>query len=312
MGTAVHRNTDSRACGAQTIVKGQANVYVNNLLASVQGDPNSHRGGALSASVNDGTVFINNRKVVLKGSSAAPDLACAPAGPPHCNPVSVGASTNVFACGGGGGGAGTFTGSPDETVADPKGSNLYPDPSTTDVAKSKEIAQARANADDPSSGGDYNTGPVGAPAATFEGREQQAYEYYRSLGYTNAQAAGIVGNLTHESKLNPGALNPGDGTDGTDSIGIAQWNSGRAQNLKAFAANRGTAYNDFETQLAFVDHELHTTEHVAKRHLDAATTPSSAAVAMSRFERYRGYKLGLQGAETQRRAASADRISGNN
>lgn len=132
MSTAVHRNTDSRVCGATTIVQGQSNVYVNNLLASVQGDPNSHSGGALSASVNDGTVFINNRKVVLKGSSAAPDLACAPVGPPHCNPVSVGASTNVFACGGsGGGGAGTFTGSPDETVVDPTGSNLYPDPAVT-------------------------------------------------------------------------------------------------------------------------------------------------------------------------------------
>jgi hypothetical protein len=100
MSIAVHRNTDARNCGASTIVSGQSNVYVNSLLASVQGDANTHGGGALGATVNDGTVFINNKKVVLKGSSASPDSLCVPIGPPHCNPQSVGASPNVFACGG--------------------------------------------------------------------------------------------------------------------------------------------------------------------------------------------------------------------
>ena len=102
MSTQVHRNTDSRSCGASTIVTGQSSVFVNNLLASVQGDPNTHGGGALGATVNDGSVFINNRKVVLKGSSASPDTLCPFAGPPHCDPKSVGASPDVFACGGAG------------------------------------------------------------------------------------------------------------------------------------------------------------------------------------------------------------------
>ena len=100
MSVPVHRHTDSRSCGASTTVAGQSNVFVNNLLASVQGDPNTHGGGSLGATVNDGTVFINNKKVVLKGSSAAPDSLCPPLGPPHCNPAAVGASPNVFACGG--------------------------------------------------------------------------------------------------------------------------------------------------------------------------------------------------------------------
>ena len=52
----------------------------------------------------NGTVFVNNIKLVLRGSSASPDSLCVPLGPPHCNPKSVGASGDVFACGGGSGG----------------------------------------------------------------------------------------------------------------------------------------------------------------------------------------------------------------
>jgi len=120
MNVPVHRHSDSRSCGASTIVRGQSNVYVNNLLASVQGDPNSHGGGSLGATVNDGTVYINNRKVVLRGSSASPDSYCPR--PPHCNPKSVGASSNVFACngsssGGTGGSQPPSSSAPTETVS---------------------------------------------------------------------------------------------------------------------------------------------------------------------------------------------------
>lgn len=100
MSIAVHRNGDSRSCGASTNVAGQSNVFVNNKLASVKGDPNSHGGGSLNASNNDGTVFINNIPVVLLGSSASPDSLCPIPGGSHCNPKSSQASPNVFACGG--------------------------------------------------------------------------------------------------------------------------------------------------------------------------------------------------------------------
>jgi hypothetical protein len=97
---------------------------VNNLLASVQGDKNTHGKGDLSASINDGTVWINNRKVVLKGSAATPDSKYPRSGSPHNNPKAVGSSPNVFACGGGSGGS--HAGSPDEAFPDPSGSDLYP------------------------------------------------------------------------------------------------------------------------------------------------------------------------------------------
>jgi len=74
----------------------------------------------------------------------------------------------------------------------------------------------------------FNAGGVG-----ISPRADQAYSYFRSQGWSPAIASGIVGNLMAESgaQLNPNSLNPSDGTDGSDSIGIAQWNSTRAQNL---------------------------------------------------------------------------------
>ena len=99
MSIPVHRNTDSRACGAKTTVSGQSTVFANNLLVSVQGDPNTHGGGNLGATVNDGTVFVNNKKVVLQGSSASPDALCPQQGGSHCDPKSTQGSPNVFACG---------------------------------------------------------------------------------------------------------------------------------------------------------------------------------------------------------------------
>lgn len=92
--TNVHRDTDSRTCGAATIVAGQSTVYCNNLLISVDGDPNSHGGGSLSASVNQ--VYINNIMIVEVGDSAAPDALCPPIGGAHCGPASASGSPDVF------------------------------------------------------------------------------------------------------------------------------------------------------------------------------------------------------------------------
>jgi hypothetical protein len=83
-----------------------------------------------------------------------------------------------------------------------------------------------------------------------------AMGYLQKRGWSKEAAAGIVGNLLAESSLNTGARNSGDGRDGSDSIGIGQWNSTRARALMKFAGERGKDWLDFETQLAFVDHEL--------------------------------------------------------
>jgi len=95
MSVAIHRNTDGRACGATTTVTGQSNVYANNLLVSVDGDPNTHGGGELIAANNK--VYVNNKLVVNNTpESANPDNLCVPLGGAHCAPVTAGGSGNVF------------------------------------------------------------------------------------------------------------------------------------------------------------------------------------------------------------------------
>ena len=59
-----HRDTDSRACGAKTTVVGQSTCKVNNLLWSVDDDPNDHGAGDLDANSTD-KVFIENKPVVV-------------------------------------------------------------------------------------------------------------------------------------------------------------------------------------------------------------------------------------------------------
>ena len=129
------------------------------------------------------------------------------------------------------------------------------------------------------------------PIQTGE-RTKQAYQFFAGKGWSPAAAAGIVGGLIHESGLRTNALNPGDGSDGSDSIAIGQWNSDRADELKAFAAARGKPYTDFQTQLEFVDHELHTSEGAAGGALQAAKTPREAAAAFVRYERPKGWQNG--------------------
>jgi uncharacterized Zn-binding protein involved in type VI secretion len=92
--SAVHRDTDSRACGASTVSAQSRNVYVNNLLWSIDGDPNSHGAGNISAAVNN--VFIGGIMAVNVGDPAAPDSLCPPLGGAHCAPSTTGGSSNVY------------------------------------------------------------------------------------------------------------------------------------------------------------------------------------------------------------------------
>lgn len=91
---AVHRDTDSRSCGASTVSVQGRNVYVNNLLWSIDGDPNSHGSGSLIAATNK--VFIGGIAVCNNNDSAAPDALCPTVGGNHCAPSAVGGSSNVF------------------------------------------------------------------------------------------------------------------------------------------------------------------------------------------------------------------------
>lgn len=137
--------------------------------------------------------------------------------------------------------------------------------------------------------GEY-TGPAG-------GEVRGHYQFFRDNGFSDVAAAALVGVLSWESGgglegINPNGRNPGDGTDGTDSIGAAQWNSTRAEALKAFARSKGKPWNDLGVQLEFVVHELKTTEPEAYRRLMAARTIEDAVEATNWYERPQGFRPG--------------------
>jgi hypothetical protein len=104
------------------------------------------------------------------------------------------------------------------------------------------------------------------------------------LGYGPAQVAGIIGNLQHESSLDPNAV----GDNGT-SFGLAQWHADRWDALKNFAAKNGGDPSDVSTQVNFLHNELQGPESTAREALMAANTPQDAATAFMHFERPLGY-----------------------
>lgn len=90
---AIHRQDDLRDCGATTIVTGQSTVYVENKLIAVEGDMNSHGGGALIPGRSD--VKIGNIPIIVVGNSASADSLCPTAGGPHCAPKASSGSGSV-------------------------------------------------------------------------------------------------------------------------------------------------------------------------------------------------------------------------
>lgn len=116
-------------------------------------------------------------------------------------------------------------------------------------------------------------------------RAQQALQFFMDRGYSRTAAAGIVGRLGTESGLDP-MVRPGD--QGS-AFGLAQWRFDRWNGMKDFAASQGKSEFDFETQLAYVDHELRTKETGAYQKLQTAGTVEDAVAAMMDYERPHGW-----------------------
>lgn len=132
--------------------------------------------------------------------------------------------------------------------------------------------------------------------ANVSQRSSDAMGYFQSRGWSKEQAAGIVGNLLAESTLNTSANNAGDGADGSDSIGIAQWNGDRAKRLKEFAKQNKADWHDYGIQLAFVDNELRTTHKSIGDNLRNAKDVQSATDAAVMFEGPQGSEKGPRNA----------------
>jgi lambda family phage tail tape measure protein len=112
-----------------------------------------------------------------------------------------------------------------------------------------------------------------------------------ALGITNAQSAGIVGNLMRESGLNP-RVNEGGSVGlprGVGGYGLAQWTGSRQTDLVRFAGGGGQA-GDMATQLRFLVSEMRGPESNSLEKLRTAQSPEQAAYLFDKYYERSGIK----------------------
>jgi hypothetical protein len=110
----------------------------------------------------------------------------------------------------------------------------------------------------------------------------------RQKNFTNAQIAGILGNFSQESSLNP-RINEGGKVGaplGVGGFGLAQWTGGRQNALVNFAKQRKMDPGDPALQADFLVYELEGPEKRAAESLRQAKSPEQAALVFRRdYER---------------------------
>lgn len=123
---------------------------------------------------------------------------------------------------------------------------------------------------------------------------EQAFHFLMQFGgYTEDQAAGIVGNLAHvKSEELP-----------TSDDGIAKWKDERLQELKEFAASAGRNWEDLDVQLSYLLFELKGRYVHASNKVANTNTPGDAAEAFAEY--YFGDTAGVDQRKTKARQAKA-------
>ena len=150
----------------------------------------------------------------------------------------------------------------------------------------------------PISGGGKNWSP-----RTWKSIEGPVLAKLKSMGWTDAQAAGLASNVFRESTGNPGAVG-----DGGHAYGIGQWHKDRQQ---AFEAKFGHSIkgSTIDEQLEFMNYELRQgTEKSAGKKLMMATTAKEAGATVSRYYERPGDKVGEMGV----RGAAAEEMLARN
>ena len=149
---------------------------------------------------------------------------------------------------------------------------------------------------------------------------QRAMQYFTGKGFSEAQAAGIVGNLQAESGMD---INPGAIGDGGKAWGIAQWHPARRAIWEKASGRTWEASGvspNFDEQLQFIMYELQRTEMRALRRLRATNTVEDAAAVFDQYyERSSGQARqkriqlaqALVGGGTQTADASGLPVNGN-
>lgn len=91
----------------------------------------------------------------------------------------------------------------------------------------------------------------------------------QTYGFTGAQASGIVANIYYESGFNPNA--------GSVCYGLVQWTGSRKSAMRRYAAKLGYSGSSIKGQVAYLVHELKTSERAAYNRIKAASNTSSGA-----------------------------------
>lgn len=106
------------------------------------------------------------------------------------------------------------------------------------------------------------------------------------FGLTRSQAAGVVGNLAHETGgfytlQERGYQRYGKRARG--GYGYAQWTGPRRREFEKWAANKGLPLNSYAANYGFLKHELKTTEKHALSKIKNAKTAKQAAIATEKY-----------------------------
>lgn len=140
--------------------------------------------------------------------------------------------------------------------------------------------------------------PAAAPGASAAQADPKAraMAFFRSMGWSQSQAAGLVANLWHESGLNPSAVG-----DGTKAYGIAQWHPDRQAAFKAWSG-KDIRQSTLQEQMAFVHYEL--TQGAEQRAGALLRATQNASDAGSVVSRYYERPLAAEAAAAQRGATA--------
>lgn len=123
--------------------------------------------------------------------------------------------------------------------------------------------------------------PSPSPSPIPVDSHANAYDYLIGKGLNPIAVSGIIGNLTHESGLNPESLNPND--KGKPAYGLAQWRGERLEDLKNWATKNNRSL-DLSGQLDYLLKEAG--DRGDLKALENAKTPEEAALLFGkRFER---------------------------
>ena len=88
--------------------------------------------------------------------------------------------------------------------------------------------------------------------------KESVWKILRSMGYSKAATAGIMGNMQQESEVNPAAI---QGRGRGPAAGIVQWEnynkkSARWAEMAQYANSKGKEWTDLQSQLEYLDKEM--------------------------------------------------------